>query len=93
MGANRLALRVVKWCSGSWLEDQDFYRFSGLFRSVYLRRLPAAHLADLRTSVRVAPDLSTARVSVRTAVEGSARVTAHLEGVGELESDEEGTLH
>ncbi|MDU0972132.1 MAG: glycoside hydrolase family 2 TIM barrel-domain containing protein [Actinomyces urogenitalis] len=92
VGANRLALRVVKWCSGSWLEDQDFYRFSGLFRSVYLRRLPAAHLADLRTSVRVAPDLSTARVSVRTAVEGSARVTAHLEGVGELESDEEGTL-
>lgn len=92
VGSNRLALRVVKWCSGSWLEDQDFYRFSGLFRSVYLRRLPAAHLADLRTSVRVAPDLSTARVSVRTTVEGGARVTACLEGVGELEAGEDGLL-
>ncbi|WP_172119562.1 glycoside hydrolase family 2 TIM barrel-domain containing protein [Actinomyces faecalis] len=92
VGPNRLALRVVKWCSGSWLEDQDFYRFSGLFRSVYLRRLPAAHLTDLRTSVHLTSDLRTARVSVRTTVEGTATVTAVLDGVGELQPDGEGIL-
>ena len=34
-GENKLAVQVFKWTSSSWCEDQDFYRFSGLFRSVY----------------------------------------------------------
>lgn len=83
-GANRLALQVFKWCSGSWIEDQDFYRFSGLFRSVHLRRLPAVHLADLRVGVTVAQDLSGAVVRLRTRLEGEGFVRAVLAGVGEL---------
>ena len=35
-GENKLACRVYRWCAGSWLEDQDFLRFSGLYREVYL---------------------------------------------------------
>lgn len=91
-GANRLALRVYKWSSGSWLEDQDFYRFSGLFRSVYLRRLPAVHLEDLRVSVAVAEDLASATVTVRTRLAGDGSVRAHLSGVGDLADDGEGAL-
>ena len=35
-GENKLAVQVFKWCSGSWCEDQDFFRFSGIYRDVYL---------------------------------------------------------
>ena len=37
-GENKLAVQVFKWTIGSWCEDQDFFRFSGIFRSVYLDR-------------------------------------------------------
>ncbi len=46
-GENRLAVRVFKRCTGSWLEDQDFWRFSGIHRSVTLTFEPRTHLADL----------------------------------------------
>ncbi|MHC1748128.1 MAG: glycoside hydrolase family 2 TIM barrel-domain containing protein [Cellulosilyticaceae bacterium] len=46
-GENKLAVMVVKWCSGSWIEDQDFWRFSGIFRDVYLYTTPAVHIQDL----------------------------------------------
>lgn len=44
---NRLAVEVYKRSSASWIEDQDFFRFSGLFRDVYLYALPSAHVTDL----------------------------------------------
>ena len=46
-GENKLAVRVWKWTSSSWCEDQDFFRFSGIFRSVYLMAVPAAHVWDV----------------------------------------------
>lgn len=46
-GENKLAVQVFKWTAGSWCEDQDFYRFSGLYRSVYLYTVPEAHIYDL----------------------------------------------
>ncbi|MBE5778696.1 MAG: DUF4981 domain-containing protein [Clostridiales bacterium] len=46
-GENKLACRVHRWCAGSWLEDQDFMRFSGLFRDVFLYCIPETHLEDL----------------------------------------------
>ena len=46
-GKNRLAVEVYKRCSGSWLEDQDFWRFSGIFRDVYLYGVPKIHVQDL----------------------------------------------
>ena len=49
-GENKLACRVYRWCAGSWLEDQDFLRFSGLYRDVYLYAVPSAHLWDLKVT-------------------------------------------
>ena len=46
-GENKLAVQVYKWTSSSWCEDQDFYRFSGIYRSVYLYAVPAAHVEDV----------------------------------------------
>ncbi len=47
-GENKLAVQVYKWTSGSWCEDQDFFRFSGIFRSVYLYAVPDTHISDVR---------------------------------------------
>ncbi|MBQ8618136.1 MAG: DUF4981 domain-containing protein [Clostridia bacterium] len=47
-GENKLCCQVVRFTAGSWLEDQDFMRFSGLFRDVFLYAAPAAHIADVR---------------------------------------------
>ena len=45
---NKLAVQVFRFTSGSWLEDQDFFRMSGLFRDVYLFTFPDVHIEDLR---------------------------------------------
>ena len=46
-GNNRVAARVFKRCTGSWMEDQDFWRFSGIHRSVNLILEPRTHLRDI----------------------------------------------
>ncbi|MCL6457868.1 MAG: DUF4981 domain-containing protein, partial [Gorillibacterium sp.] len=45
-GENKLAVEVYRWCDASWLEDQDFWRLSGIFRDVYLFATPKAHIYD-----------------------------------------------
>ena len=45
---NKLAVAVFKRSSASWLEDQDFWRFSGIFRDVFLYAAPSAHVRDMR---------------------------------------------
>ncbi|MFC5530140.1 glycoside hydrolase family 2 TIM barrel-domain containing protein [Cohnella yongneupensis] len=45
-GENRLAVEVYRWCDASWLEDQDFWRLSGIFRDVYLYATPNVHIYD-----------------------------------------------
>ena len=46
-GCNRLAARIFKRCSSTWMEDQDFWRYSGIHRSVTLTFEPKTHLADI----------------------------------------------
>lgn len=46
-GENRLTIAVLKWCSGSYLDDQDKLRLSGIFRDVYLLTRPRCHISDL----------------------------------------------
>jgi beta-galactosidase len=46
-GENKLAVEVYQRSTGSWLEDQDFWRFSGIFRDVYLYTVPSIHICDL----------------------------------------------
>ncbi len=47
---NKLAVEVYKSCSGSWLEDQDFWRFSGIFRDVFLYATPKLHVRDMKVT-------------------------------------------
>ena len=64
-GGNRLAVLVLKWCDGSYLEDQDKFRMSGIFRDVYLLKRPEKAVRDyfVKTKIRE----KTAEVSVEIA--------------------------
>ena len=46
-GKNLIAMQVMRWCDGTYLEDQDFWRLTGIAREVYLYARPKVHLADL----------------------------------------------
>ena len=73
-GENRLAVRVWKWTPGSWFEDQDFYRFSGIFRSVFLYAVPRTAIIDLSV-VPLLDDSFT---------KGTLHLSAHTQGGGTL---------
>lgn len=47
-GKNLIAMQVMRWCDGSYFEDQDFWRFAGIAREVYLYARPKLHAADIR---------------------------------------------
>lgn len=46
-GTNTITVKVLKWCCGSYLEDQDFFRFNGIFRDCYILQRPFEHLNDV----------------------------------------------
>ena len=77
-GVNKLAAQVFKWTSSSWCEDQDFYRFSGLYRDVYLYTVPDVHIRDLR--IRALPDesLQKGTLEIRTEAWGKGKAKIRL---------------
>ena len=83
-GENKLAAQVFKWTASSWCEDQDFYRFSGIYRDVYLYTVPEVHVYDLQ--IRAIPDetLSTAALEIRTNTWGKGTVKITLSKDGEI---------
>lgn len=68
-GRNKLACRVYRWWAGSWAEDQDFFRFSGLFRDVYLYAVPAVHVRDLSIRALLDDDYRDGTLQVRAQLE------------------------
>ncbi|MGB3731947.1 glycoside hydrolase family 2 TIM barrel-domain containing protein [Microbacterium sp.] len=91
-GENRIAAQVFSYSAGSWLEDQDFFRFSGIFRDVVLYRRPAVHAEDLHLSTLVADDLASADVVLRVELAGAGSASARIDGLGELTEREDGAL-
>lgn len=69
-GNNRLAVLVLKWCDGSYLEDQDKFRTSGIFRDVYLLMRPEQMIADYFTTTQIRTE--GAVVQVRARFQGGA---------------------
>lgn len=67
-GENLLALQVFRWCDGTYLEDQDFWRFSGIARGVELRAREKARLEDLFVTPELDDDYTdaTLRVALET---------------------------
>ena len=73
-GENKLALQVYKWTSGSWAEDQDFYRFSGIFRDVYLYTKPAVHIDDLKVQTLLDGTYTKAELKIDVKAQGAGTV-------------------
>ena len=65
-GTNTLRAKVLKWCCGSYLEDQDFFRYNGIFRDCYILQRPAGHIED----VEIIPNDR----AIRIRLEGCANV-------------------
>ena len=65
-GKNTVAVEVYRWCDGSYLEDQDMFRLSGIYRNVYLVATPKVHLADATLSSKIANDYSQAALHINT---------------------------
>ena len=70
-GPNRLTVEVLKWCDGSYLEDQDFYRLSGIFRDVYLTARDKAHLRDIFVHTELDAAYVDGKITAELAFEGS----------------------
>ena len=75
-GRNTVAVEVYKWSDGSYLEDQDMFRFAGIHRNVYLLARPKAHIKDARTETEFNADLSVATLT--TTVDCRDRVAVSL---------------
>lgn len=67
-GSNRLAARVFKRCSGTWLEDQDFWRYSSIHRSVTLTFEPKTHLTDIFVRTPLTDNYTRAHLDVEMTI-------------------------
>jgi len=52
-GENKIDVLVLKWCAGSYLEDQDKWRFTGIFRDVYILSRPEKHVVDYKITTTI----------------------------------------
>jgi len=71
-GKNTVTAKVIKWCSGSYLEDQDFLKFNGIFRDVYLLSRPEGHIKDI--------DITTDNNDINIRFDGQALVKLYDNG-------------
>ncbi|MBN1517397.1 DUF4981 domain-containing protein [Candidatus Sumerlaeota bacterium] len=83
-GANQLAVEVYRWCDGSYLEDQDFWRLSGIFRDVFLFSTPSVQLRDffVKTELDSAYRDAKLKVQVKLRNLSGKRAGAHTVTIG-----------
>lgn len=67
-GENKLAVEVYRWCDASWLEDQDFWRLSGIFREVYLHCTPETHIYDFFVTTALDENYEDAELKVKAKI-------------------------
>lgn len=94
-GENKLAVEVYQRSTGSWLEDQDFWRFSGIFRDVYLYTTPELHVFDLSVQARLDDTYSKgslkAAMLFQDTIPAGAKITGSLyDNHGSLVQEAEG---
>lgn len=83
-GKNTIAVEVYRWCDGSYMEDQDFIRLSGIFRDVFLLATPKSYLRDYFAKPELNDDYTdgtlklTAKVKNTTAVEAKQTLAIEL---------------
>lgn len=78
-GENKLAVEVYKRSTGAWLEDQDFWRFSGIFREVYLYTVPKTHISDMFVKTNLDSEYKNAELELDLKVIGELKGQVSLE--------------
>lgn len=73
---NKLSVEVYKRSTGAWLEDQDFWRFSGIFRDVYLYSVPKIHVRDLFVNASLQDNYTNGVLNAHIKLEGNTDGTA-----------------
>lgn len=86
-GENTLAVLVLKWCDGSYLEDQDKFRMSGIFRDVYLINRPTGFVRDYFIKTKIGE--ADAEISVEVEFHGEANAKITLETADGIKLGEE----
>ncbi|MDY5954763.1 MAG: glycoside hydrolase family 2 TIM barrel-domain containing protein [Kiritimatiellia bacterium] len=83
-GDNLLAVEVFRWCDGSYLEDQDFWRLSGIYRDVYLRCAPKSRIDDIQIRTPLDEHYRNATLQVALTLSNARGTTVEvdLQGVG-----------
>ncbi len=71
---NLIAMQVMRWCDGSYLEDQDFWRLTGIAREVYLYARPETHVADIFITPALDDSYLSGRLHIRTTINGKGAV-------------------
>ncbi|MCO6544311.1 MAG: beta-galactosidase [Gilliamella sp.] len=106
VGKNRIAVLVLKWCDGSYLEDQDMWRLSGIFRNVSLLNKPKSHLSDIHIDTLLDDCYQNATLSLQADIEHDGNmdlldvgielwqqdklVVEHMQSIGLPSVDEKG---
>lgn len=75
---NLICMQVMRWCDGSYFEDQDFWRFTGIAREVYLYARPESRLADLFITPDLTDNYTNGTLNVHISAEGGKNCTAKL---------------
>ena len=78
-GKNKIGVKVYRWCDASWLEDQDFWRLSGIFRDVYLEIKNNTHIVDFRVDSNLTDDYKDGTFSSKIKVVGIGNYNINLE--------------
>jgi len=91
-GENKLVVQVYKFTAASWLEDQDFFRFSGIFREVFLFSAPKVHMWDLKVEAGLSADFSKAEFSYTAYLVGEGTVKPSLTYKGKPVLEGEGSF-
>ncbi len=73
-GENNLVVQVLRWCDGSYLECQDMFRMSGIFRQVYIYNIPTTSVRDHYITSHFNADYTKANVNVKLTTEGAGEI-------------------
>ena len=99
---NLIAMQIMRWCDGSWNEDQDFWRFCGIARECYLYARPQAHIEDVFITPDLVNNYTDGKLSIKLTAPDAAGKTCKLQlfdptgkdvapkQVGALEIDKKG---
>lgn len=77
-GENQIALQIFRWCDGSYLEDQDLFRFGGILRSCYIQARPQKHIGDIRAIATLDDTFKNGILDINIENKGKQKATVSL---------------